>query len=582
MNLYFNNLTKYYGDKVVFENIRGKLNEGERVGLIGINGCGKTTLLKMIFGVETFDSGSMVISPENIIIKYINNQFSFNEHDTPYNELYLSCEKENIKDLKIKLEKALHTVGLNEDLWNQGISSLSGGEKSKLQLCKIFLSNFDILLLDEPTNHLDMESIKWLEEFLIKINKTMIIVSHDRYFLDRVTNRIWEMTDKGVKIYKGNYSDYKLQRDNEIKHINKEYDKQQSEIRHLKEVINERENWFQSAHKSAGQNDFYRSKAKKHVSVMRAKEKQLEKLENNKVEKPREVNIAAFNLINKALINEKLPKYLIQVKGLNKGFGKNIIFNKTSFYVMRGEKASLLGRNGSGKTTLLKIINGFDNDYDGTLSINPSVRIGYFAQELDNLNMEKSILDEVLMEGTTKDEARLMLACLLFKGEDVYKRVEVLSMGEKCRVALAKLILSGANLLILDEPTNYLDIFSRERIEEVLREYKGTILLVSHDRYFIRSISSKILEIENRSIKSYDGDYEYYKSKKENEKISNLIGNEYKNLQDNMSKLECEIAYLSGKLDENLEYEEREMLNKTFITKARELNGYKQKLKELK
>ena len=304
------------------------------------------------------------------------------------------------------------------------------------------VKDFDFLILDEPTNHLDLKSYDWLEQFVQKLNKPLLIISHDRFFLDNTVNKIWELTRRGLKVYEGNYTVYRRQK--EIEQINqeKEYEKQETKIKHLKQVIDERKGWYHKAHKSAGQNDFYRSKAKKHAQVLKAKEKELERIESNKLEKPEKAVSPAFEVINKSIIGQKFPPFLIQGRNLSKSFPEKVIFEDISFDIKRYDRVALIGPNGSGKTTLLKMVCGIDNQYGGELGINPSVKIGYFAQELDNLKTESTILDNCLVEGATVNEARLLLASLLFRGEAVYKKVSNLSMGEKGRVAFAKLVLS--------------------------------------------------------------------------------------------------------------------------------------------
>lgn len=538
MNVIFENLNKDYKGKVVFSDISGRINSNEKIGLIGINGVGKTTLARLLAGVEDYESGNIKYSPNNLNIIYMDESFYSTEN-----------------------------------------SSLSGGEKTKQLLNQTLNKDFDLLILDEPTNHLDMESVNWLEGIINSLSKTVLIISHDRYFLDKTANKIWELTSRELKEYEGNYSSYKIQRELETRNQLKEYDKQQREIKHLNEVINDRKDWFNKAHNAAGQNDFLRSKSKKHVSIMRAKEKQLARLEENKVERPREEVAACFELLNKSLVGTKLPQYLVQGKDLDKSFGERIIFSKASFSIMRGDKIALLGKNGAGKTTLIKMLNGLDKDFKGTITINPSVKIGYFAQELETLIYDKNILDNVLQEDVTQKEARLLLACLLFRGEDVFKKVDNLSMGEKCRVAFAKLIFSGANVLILDEPTNYMDIVSKEKIEEILEEFQGSMLFVSHDRYFVNRLSNKIIQLGQNKLSTYFGTYEEYLSKIENDKKAEASKENYNAIKDTISRLECELAFISGRLNDKLTEEEKQILNDKFLETAREINMYKRKIK---
>lgn len=538
MNVIFENLYKDYKGKIVFSGINGHINRNDRIGLIGINGVGKTTLAKILAGIEEYEDGTIKYSPSNLKIVYMGETF--------YEEAY---------------------------------SSLSGGEKTKQLLQDTLSKDFDLLILDEPTNHLDMDSVNWLEDTINRIDETVLIISHDRYFLDKTANKIWEMSSKELKEYEGNYTSYKYQKEIENRNGLKEYNKQQREIRHLNEIINDRKEWFDKAHKAARQNDFLRSKSKKHVSVMRAKEKQLERLEENRVERPSEEVAACFEILNKKISNAKLPQYLVQGSDLRKSYGNRPILKYASFNIMRGDKIALVGQNGTGKSTLIKMLIGADTDFNGTIRINPSVKIGYFAQELETLNYDESILNNVLIEGVIQNEARLLLACLLFKGNDVFKEVGNLSMGEKCRVAFAKLILSGANLLVLDEPTNYMDIVSKEKIEEILSEYQGSMLFVSHDRYFVKRLANRVLEINDYKLAAYSSSYEEYINKKEENKKAENSKVDYKALKDIISRLECELAFLSGQFNDKLNDEEKENLNCKFISTARELNNYKNKIK---
>jgi ATP-binding cassette subfamily F protein 3 len=574
MNIYFTDLSKSYKGKAVFENISGQINDGDKIGLIGANGVGKTTLAKLLAGLEDADNGKIRCSPSYMKILYIEQYPIFDENTTVYDEALkmASTSYDNRTDIEAIAKKALNKVGLEYDKWGQKSMSLSGGEKTKLALYKACVSEFDFLILDEPTNHLDMKSYDWLEDFILNINKPILVISHDRFLLDNVVNKIWELTSLDLKVYEGNYTAYKVQKENEKKSITKEYDNQQMKIRHLKQVISNRKSWYSSAHKAAGTNDFYRSKAKKHAKVLKAKERQLERIEKAKVDKPQKPVSPAFEIINKSITGKRFPLFVVQGKNLCKSFGERQILTDISFNIKRQDKIALIGENGVGKTTLLKIICGLDEEFSGTVNINPSVKIGYFAQELENLNNEATILDDVLIEGATVEEARLLLAGLLFRGEDVFKKISHLSMGEKGRVAFAKLILSGANLLVLDESTNYMDIISKEKIEEVLEEFNGSIIFVSHDRYFIRRLANRVFTIEDKQLHCFDGDYEYYLAKRKKQRQKKEIGMKYSILSDNIKRLELELAFLSGKLNETSDEEEKEKLDERFLMVAKELN----------
>jgi len=582
MNINFAELSKSYKGKTVFEKICGQINEGDKIGLIGANGVGKTTLAKILAGSERKDSGTITYFPSYINVLYIEQYPAFDDNTTVYDAAINVALKfsSNTVDVSALAKKALLEVGLKQDKWKQRAIDLSGGEKTKLSLCKALVSEYDFLILDEPTNHLDMRSLAWLEEFILSINKPILVISHDRYFLDNVANKIWELTSRKLKSYKGNYSSYKMQKEIEIISLTKEYNKQQMKISQLHQEINERRSWYNSAHKAAGTNDFYRSKAKKHAKVLKAKQKQLERIENEKIEKPEKPVSPAFEIINKSIIGKKFPKFFVLGENLCKRFGDRQIFQDASFNIRPKDKIALLGENGVGKTTLLKIICGLDKDFSGKLEINPSVKIGYFAQELENLNNEATILDDLLVEGHTVLEVRLLLASLLFRGDDVFKKIENLSMGEKGRVAFARLILSSANLLVLDEATNYMDIESKEKIEEVLEEFEGSIIFVSHDRYFVKRLASRIFSIEDKQLNCFEGDFEYYLAKQRDQETQREIGADYRIINENIQRLELELAFLSGKLNETLDEEEKVKLNEKFLAVARKLKENRELLRK--
>ena len=584
MNLNFVDLSKSYQGKAVFEKISGEINPEDKIGLIGVNGRGKTTLARLLAGQEVCETGKIKVSPAKGKVLYIEQYPVFTEHVTVFEEIFrlASSGRGYAKDSETITKRVLNQVGLGEQKWGQRAVSLSGGEKTKLALCRAMVCDFDLLILDEPTNHLDLQSYAWLEDFVQKLSQPLLVISHDRFFLDRVVNKVWELTDQGLKAYEGNYSAYKGQQEIELTTITRDYEKQQAKIKSLKQMINERENWFKSAHKAAGQNDFYRAKAKKHTSVLKAKERELARLEKDKIEKPRKAVSPAFEIINKSITGQKFPPFLIQGKHITKGYGERSILQEVSFDIKRQDRIALIGANGVGKTTLLKTICGLEQDYSGTITINPSVKIGYFAQELDHLNQESTLLDEVLLAGSSTEEARLLLACLLFRGDAVYKKIANLSMGERGRVAFAKLILSGANVLVLDEPTNYMDILSKEKIEEVLEEFGGVVVFVSHDRYFIQRLANRVFLLDNAKLHCYEGDYEYYLRKCREQREQEKHGLDYGQLTDNIRRLECELAFLGGKLNEPLEPAEKVCLNDRFLATAKELHKNKDLLKRHK
>lgn len=583
MNLNFNNLSKGYEGKMILENIGGQVNDGDKIGLIGANGAGKTTLVNILTGREIRDAGDISYSPSYINTLYIEQYPKFEPGITVYQDIikflsqpeYYKDGYRNSEETEAMARAALNKVGLGEEQWDRDAESLSGGEKTKLILSRMLVAQFDFLILDEPTNHLDMDTSAWLEDLIKGLNKPMIIISHDRFFLDNTVNRIWELTGEGLTVYEGNYSSYKEQKEIHLKHIEREYDKQQTRIQDLREMISDRENWYRSAHKSAGQNDYLRARAKKQASSMKAKRSQLEQLEEERIEKPRGQLSPAFHIINKNIIDRRFPRFLIQGKNLSKGFGQTKILDNISFNVERRDKIAVIGANGSGKTTFLKTLCGIYDDYEGTLRVGPSVNMAYFSQELENLNYDATILEDVLTEGGSVGDVRLLLACLLFRGDDVYKRIGDLSMGEKGRVAFAKLILSDANLLVLDEPTNYMDIQSREKVEESLEQFEGCIIFVSHDRYFIERLANRVFAIEDKKLRCFDGNYEDYLTRANRIEPHGDKEGQQRELEEGIMRLETELAYLGGKLDEALDDEEKESLNIRYLQLARELNRMK-------
>lgn len=559
--MYFKELSKSYLEQKVFENLQGSINEGDKIGIVGINGIGKSTLMKIIANKENCDSGVVRREPSNIKIKYA-------MQDICTAESKLVSEILSNNKLGLEIKKLLNELGLEEKVLNERFESLSGGEKTKIKLINALSGDFDFLFLDEPTNHLDMKTCEWLEGYLRKLNKTIVVISHDRYFLDDVVNKVWELTDKGVKVYEGNYTEYVNQKAIDIKTQTRKYENEQDKMESLEKTIEARTAWFNSAHNAAGQNDFYRAKSKKQMNIVKSKKRELEKLKKNAVDKPKEDVAAAFNIINKNTSDMKTAKYLIKVNNLSKKFEEKLILKNETFEVERGDKIALIGENGTGKSTLVKMIVGLDKVYDGEISVNPSVKIGYLSQEFEDMIRDNTILDEVLKIGVTQNDARLLLACLMFRGEEVFKKINDLSLGERSRVAFAKLILSGAQLLILDEPTNYMDIVSCEKIEEVMMEYQGTILVVSHDRYFIKRVANKIFELKEKRIFKFDGDYNYYLSKV-NQKALNKSD---RKIKDKIRMLEYEVTSINLKIDMVLNPDEKQRLTGEFINKSRELN----------
>jgi ATP-binding cassette subfamily F protein 3 len=577
MSVLFEGLSKSYHGKTVLANISGGISNGEKIGFIGSNGVGKTTLSKILVGEETPDRGNIEYMPHNALIIYLQQSPDFQPGTSVYEELYQTVSQNSDGDQPIDtiVKKSLNQMEIHEPLWERPAISLSGGEKTKLMLCKVLARDFDLLILDEPTNHLDIESAALLEKALKQIKQSVLIITHNRYLLDRVADQIWELTATGFKSYKGNYSAYKVQRENEDHHAAKEYEKQQLRIEQLNRAIHERRKWLASAQK----NSDYKNAAKTQASAIKAKEKELARLLSKKLEKPWQVPLPAFDLINQFQgKSNKLSPVIIRANRLFKAYGGNVVLRDLSFTIGRGDKVALLGENGAGKTTLLKILCSVDHDFQGQISLDPALKIGYFSQEFEGLNPEQTILENVITANKATEDIRTLLACLLFRKNDVFKKIKGLSMGEKSRVAFAKLVLSGANFLVLDEPTNYLDIAAREKIEAVLEQYAGGILFVSHDLYFVQRIACKIMLLEQASLKYYDGNYDYYLQKRENENKINTDPKDFIVIRNRILQLECELAFIGGKLNDRLSENEKESFNQEFIKKAQELKELRQRL----
>ncbi len=528
------NLCKAFGDKVILNDASFHIEEREKAALIGSNGAGKTTLLRIIMDELPEDSGSVVISRDKNI-GYLAQYQDIHGSRTIYEELLttkqhiLDMEKrmrqieqdmkhvqgealeslmntytrlthdfeaENGYAYKSELTGVLKGLGFTEEDFSREIETLSGGQKTRVALGKLLLSKPDILLLDEPTNHLDMESISWLETYLINYPGAVFIVSHDRYFLDKVVSKIVEIEAGQVRVYDGNYSAYAVKKAQIRDAQYKAFLNQQREIKHQEAVI-------------AKLKSFNREKS---IRRAESREKMLNKIQ--RLEKPTEINDQMRLVLE--------PRYVsgndvLTVEGLSKSFPGQTLFTGISFEIKRGERVALIGNNGTGKTTLLKILNGLLPADTGKFTLGSKVQIGYYDQEHHVLHQDKTIFQEIsdTYPTLTETEIRNMLAAFLFTGDEVFNLISSLSGGERGRVSLAKLMLSEANFLILDEPTNHLDITSKEILEEALNSYTGTVLYVSHDRYFINQTATRIMDLTNQAIVNYIGDYDYYLEKKE-------------------------------------------------------------------
>lgn len=542
--LALNNIKKFYGANQVLENISFDIQEGEKAGIVGRNGCGKSTILKLILGIEGEYTGSINIKkgsnlgyvdqlpsyPDDFkVLDVLNAAFEV-QHDlqrkmnelesamsntsgaeldkilNSYTGIQKNFEQLGGYELEERLNKVCSGLNISESFKHRAFNTLSGGEKTTVLLSKLLLQNPDILLLDEPSNHLDLKSIEWLEDFLKSYNGTVIIVSHDRYFLDRTVSKIIEIEHMISKTYIGNYSDYLEQKERDLMLQAEAFQNQQKKIKSMEESIKTLRDWGNRS----GNEKFYKRSA--------SMQKRLDKIE--RINRP---NPDDESMNMNFSLGSRSGKDVIRLVDGNKKFKEKIILSNANLHIRFGEKAALLGNNGCGKTTLLKMIVNLLNpseelsDYildSGLLETGASLKVGYLPQNVVFSDEAHTILecfrDDIQI---TEGKAREYLAKFQFYGENVFKKIKNLSGGERSRLLLAKLMFNEVNLLILDEPTNHLDIVSRESLEENLLDFPGSILFVSHDRYFINVLCSRIIELKNGTLTPYEGDYEYYKLK---------------------------------------------------------------------
>ena len=534
MILSCSNISKAFGSTEIIRHASFHIEDHEKAAIVGINGAGKSTLLKIIIGELAADEGDVVISRGKTLGYLAQHQELSGERTvfdevlevkrpliemvarirkleldmkhasgeelenmlSVYSRLNHEFELQNGYAYQSEVTGVLKGLGFTEEEFTKPVSALSGGQKTRVSLGKLLLTKPDIILLDEPTNHLDMNSIAWLEGYLTNYDGSVIIVAHDRYFLDRVVTKIIEIDNGALAVYQGNYTAYSEKRAMIRDAKMKAYLNQQQEIRHQEEVI-------------AKLKSFNREKSIKRAE---SREKMLDKIEI--LEKPAEVNDEMRIRLEPNIIS---GNDVLTVRGLSKAFGPNHLFDHVDFEIKRGERVAIIGGNGTGKTTILKILNNLLPADTGEIRLGSKVHIGYYDQEHQVLHMEKTLFDELQDTYPTMNNTQIrnILAAFLFTGDDVFKRVRDLSGGERGRVSLAKLMLSEANFLILDEPTNHLDITSKEILEDALNSYTGTVLYVSHDRYFINKTATRILDLTGHTLVNYIGNYDYYLEKKE-------------------------------------------------------------------
>lgn len=527
-------ISKAFEEKIIVDNGSFHIEDHEKAALVGPNGAGKSTILKMIVGELPTDSGNVILT-RGKTLGYLAQHQNMNSSNSIYDEVksakaHLIAMEEQLRSIELEMKDlsgselnsrmeiyhrltaaferengyayeseitgVLKGLGFQEEEFSRPVSTLSGGQKTRVSLGKLLLSKPDILLLDEPTNHLDLNSITWLETYLLNYTGAVLIVSHDRYFLNRIVTKVIEIEAGQVMTYLGNYSDFSYKKKQLREAQLKEYLNQQQEIKHQEAVIEKLRS-------------FNREKSIKRAE---SREKMLNKIE--RIEKPQEINTDIHLTLTPSVVS---GNDVLSIEHLSKAFPPQQLFSDVSFEIKRGEHVAIIGDNGTGKTTLLKILNGLVDADHGSFTLGTNVHIGYYDQEHHVLHMEKTIFDEISDDypSLTNTEIRNMLAAFLFTGDDVFKLIGDLSGGERGRVSLAKLMLSEANFLILDEPTNHLDIASKEILEHALNDYTGTLLYVSHDRYFINQTATRILDLVNQKFVNYIGNYDYYLEKKE-------------------------------------------------------------------
>ena len=535
------NISKAFNEVPVLKEVSFHLEDYDKAAIVGLNGAGKTTLLRIIVGEMAPDHGLVTLSKDKTI-GYLAQDQAVSSQNTIYEELLTAksdvIEMESrIRSLELSMKQAsgreleelmetytrlthsfelangyayqsevtgiLKGLGFMEDEFSKKISTLSGGQKTRVALGKLLLQKPDLIILDEPTNHLDLNSIAWLETYLLNYKGAVLIVSHDRYFLDRIAGKIIEIDQTKATTFLGNYSDYAVKKEQLRSAALNAYLKQQQEIKHQEEVIEKLRS-------------FNREKSIKRAE---SREKALNKMDV--LDKPTQARSDIHITLTPRCTS---GNDVLHIEDLSKSFGEHLLFKHLSMDLKRGEHVAIIGDNGTGKTTILKIINGLLPADTGTLTLGTNVHIGYYDQEHHVLHTEKTLFDEISDSYPYLDntEIRSTLAAFLFTGEDVFKRIKDLSGGERGRVSLAKLMLSESNFLILDEPTNHLDITSKEILEDAINAYEGTVLYVSHDRYFINRTASRILELSEGALTGYLGNYDYYLEKKTEASLSTL------------------------------------------------------------
>ena len=570
------NLEMSFSERVLFSQVSFDIEASDKVGFIGVNGVGKTTLFKILCGKTEQTSGDF-FTAKNLKIGYMEQHACSNSENTVYDELlgvfsHLIRMEEEIDRLNLDLEmgrsdektimrqtelmeefaakdglvyksrtaSALTGLGFKQEDFSMPVKKLSGGQRSKLSLAKLLLSGSDIILLDEPTNHLDINSVSWLESFIRDFKGAAIIISHDRYFLDTVTNKTMELEHEKLQMQKGNYTEFIRKKEEAKKAAENKYKKDMAEIKRIEGIIEQQRRWNRE----------------KNIKTAESKQKEIDRIKENLVVPESELENIKFNFEPKT----ESGNDVLMCSEVAKSFGEKNIFENVSTHIRKGEKVFIVGSNGCGKTTLFRIIMGTVPADKGEIEFGTKVETEYFDQMQENLNMEKTAIDEIWDEypKMTQTQVRTALGAFLFKGDEVFKPINQMSGGERARVSLLKLMLGGGNFLLLDEPTNHLDTTSREALEESLKSYSGTMLIISHDRYFINKLADRILELSPGGMKEYLGNYDYYIEKR-NEAFSEQ---QYSQTKEN-KKSAAAVDYKMKKEMQAQERKRRSMLKKT-------------------